>query len=104
MTDSMGRGDTVEDDPRRPGPSASSRRAGAVLGLGLLAIFAAASWLVFTARGPRTAAGRPRAVSLLGIDRPFPAEGRFASDPYIGSRACSECHPGESALQSRSGH
>jgi hypothetical protein len=49
-------------------------------------------------------AGRFRGVRLIGIDRPFPAGGRFASDPYIGSRVCAECHPGESALHARSGH
>ena len=48
--------------------------------------------------------GTYRTVRLLTIDRPFPAEGRFAGDPYVGSRACAECHPAEAALHSRSGH
>src|SRR5262249_14988249 len=30
--------------------------------------------------------------------------GRFASDPYTGSLVCAQCHPGEFALHSRSGH
>jgi hypothetical protein len=34
--------------------------------------------------------GRPRASAL--------------TDPYAGSKVCGECHPGESALYSRSGH
>jgi hypothetical protein len=41
---------------------------------------------------------------LLGVDRPFPAVGRFPADPYVGSKVCAECHPGESALHDRSGH
>jgi hypothetical protein len=43
-------------------------------------------------------------VKLLTVDRPFPGEGRFESDPYISPRACAECHPGEAASHSRSGH
>jgi hypothetical protein len=43
-------------------------------------------------------------VRLLTWDRPFPAEGRFAQDPYVGPKVCAECHPAEAALYSRSGH
>ena len=43
-------------------------------------------------------------MSLLTVDRPFPDGGRFPGDPYIGPKACLECHPGECALYSRSGH
>jgi hypothetical protein len=43
-------------------------------------------------------------VRLLTVDRPFPAGGRYPSDPYIGSKVCAECHPGEAALYARSGH
>jgi hypothetical protein len=38
------------------------------------------------------------------VNRPFPADGRFAQDPYVGPRVCGECHPGEAALYSRCGH
>jgi Cytochrome c554 and c-prime len=43
-------------------------------------------------------------VRLLTSERPFPAEGRFALDPYVGPKVCAECHPGEAAAHSRSGH
>ena len=49
-------------------------------------------------------AGRVQGVRLLTLERPFPADGRYPSDTYIGPEACEECHPGESALQARSGH
>jgi hypothetical protein len=75
-----------------------------VVALGLAAIVAAALWLVVTARRARPVGGRSSGLRLLTFDRPFPAQGRFASDPYIGSRVCAECHPGEAALHSRSGH
>ena len=50
---------------------------------------------------PRT---ESKGVRLLTLDRPFPAEGRYPSDPYVGPQVCAECHPGESALYARSGH
>ncbi len=43
-------------------------------------------------------------MRLLTLERPFPAEGRYPSDPYVGPHVCAECHPGESALYARSGH
>ena len=36
-------------------------------------------------------------MRLLTLERPFPAGGRFPSDPYVGPNVCAECHPGESA-------
>jgi hypothetical protein len=59
--------------------------------LGLAGVVITALWVVF-------AVTRWRAIATQ------PAGLRFASDPYVGSRVCSECHPGEAALQSRSGH
>jgi predicted CXXCH cytochrome family protein len=76
----------------------------AILALTLVAIAAAGCWVVIKVHQPATVVRRSRDVRLLTLDRPFPAEGRFASDPYIGSAVCSECHPGEAALHSRSGH
>jgi len=98
----------VEETDRGPQPrdaAAASRRARAVGGLGLAAIAGAGAWLILAANdaSPLPAA-RGRAMSLLTVDRPFPAGGRYLSDPYIGPRACRECHPGECALCSRSGH
>jgi len=72
------------------------------------AIVIATFWVVITFKGPkperRAPAERPRPAGLITFDRPFPAEGRFVADRYAGSKICSECHPAESALQSRSGH
>jgi hypothetical protein len=65
---------------------------------------AAALWLAAVAGRPRRLSGRVSSIRLLTVDRPFPAGGRFPSDPYIGPQACAECHPGEAALQARSGH
>lgn len=60
--------------------------------------------LVFTTNRSQRVEGPSSRVRLLGMDRPFPAEGRYPSDPYIGSKACAECHPGEAAAHARSGH
>ena len=90
---------------RRPGRvSAPARRARWIVAVGLAALVGAAFWVVFTAPRAVLVSGRFKNVRLIGIDRAFPPGGRFAGDPYIGSRICAECHPGESALQSRSGH
>jgi hypothetical protein len=73
--------------------------------LGFAALAAAAGWLILEANKstPRPVP-RGRNVSLLTLDRPFPPGGRFPDDPYIGPKACQECHPGECALYARSGH
>jgi hypothetical protein len=74
-------------------------------GLGFAALAAAAGWLIHAANTPSYRQGPSgRRVSLLTLDRPFPSGGRFPSDPYIGPKACQECHPGECALYARSGH
>ncbi len=104
MSGSTARQHTAATDPQARGVSRPARRARIVVALGLGAIVAAGLWLVVTARrfppGPRRSSG-PR---LLTVDQPFPPGGRFPADPYIGSRVCAECHPGESALHARSGH
>jgi hypothetical protein len=100
----MSREDTSGSDSWPHSVGGRSRRAAMILGLSLAAVGVAASWLVFVATR-RQPLGRPRgAVRLLTIDRPFPAEGRYPGDPYAGSRVCAECHPGETALHSGSGH
>jgi hypothetical protein len=82
----------------------------AVLLAGFTVLVAAAAWLVFVSGKPLApdAAKRPAGpldeIRLITFERPFPPEGRFVADPYVGSRVCAECHPGESAVHSRSGH
>jgi Cytochrome c554 and c-prime len=75
-----------------------------VLGSSVVLVAMAASWLVYSAKHPRSVSAVYRSGRLLTVDRPFPAAGRFAGDPYVGPRACAECHPAEAALHSRSGH
>ncbi|HZW29555.1 MAG TPA: cytochrome c3 family protein [Isosphaeraceae bacterium] len=100
----MARQETGGPDPKHQRGAVSPRRAGMVIALGLAATAAAALWVAVTAGRTRPVTGRLRNVRLLTFDRPFPEGGRFASDPYIGSHVCAECHPGEAALHSRSGH
>jgi hypothetical protein len=89
----------------RSGPSAAKGHPlYAIVVLGVLPLALAAAWLVATAIRGRPGLGRQAAENLLTVDRPFPAGGRFAGDPYVGSRACAPCHPGESAQHARSGH
>ena len=76
----------------------SPRSARVILVLILMAAVTALGWWVSSVRRSRSVARRSRDVQLLTFDRPFPAAGRFDSDPYVGSSACSECHPGEAAL------
>jgi hypothetical protein len=104
MSGTMAREDTSEDVPHRGGKAASARQAMWAAVLGFAAIVAAAFWVALAPRQARPVDGRFSRVRLLEIDRPFPPGGRFASDPYIGSRSCAECHPGASALHARSGH
>ena len=103
-------GETVREnidglDPRLQVVSGSARPARVMLALSLGGGCRGCVWVVSTARRPRPSWPRgSRAVRLLTLDRPFPAEGRFARDPYIGPTVCAECHPGEAASHSRSGH
>jgi hypothetical protein len=64
----------------------------------------AAGWVAWTVIRAGPGLRRAGTRRLLTLDRPFPAEGRFPGDPYIGSNACAGCHPGEFALHARSGH
>jgi hypothetical protein len=95
--------------PTKPGRSASWPQL-AVLVAGLSVLVLAGAWLVFIARKPmahqsiKRPAEQSNVVRLITFDRPFPPEGRFVADPYVGSRVCAGCHPSESAMHSRSGH
>ncbi len=99
----------AREDIAGPGSSTRSvvvrsRRPTVIVCLSFAALGGAASWLVFSANRLQPFVGRTGAVRLLTVDRPFPAEGRFPGDRYAGTRVCSECHPAEAALHSRSGH
>jgi hypothetical protein len=95
---------TIDPSPR------TNRLQIAVLLACLAGLISAAAWLVFVSgnRSPRDSTKRPaerwEVIRLITFDRPFPSEGRFVGDPYIGSRVCGECHPAESAAHSRTGH
>jgi hypothetical protein len=85
----------------RSGGSLSGR---IVIALAVAALGAGAVWVIVVARRPVPVRSRVHGVKLLTTDRAFPPEGRYAGDPYIGPDACAECHPGEAAHQSRTGH
>jgi hypothetical protein len=70
--------------------------------MALAAVVGAGVWIAFDAK--RSRAARIGGVRLLTLERPFPAEGRYPSDPYVGPGVCAECHPGAFALYTRSGH
>ena len=79
-----------------------ARRGRIVTAISLAAVVGVAIWMVHDASRPATT--RKPAVRLLTLERPFPAEGRFPSDPYVGPQTCAECHPGEYAHYLGSGH
>ena len=95
---------TATPDPRPWAAGGSARPARMTLALGLAGIVAAAVWVIVIGRRAQPSLRQSGVVKLLTVDRPFPAGGRFESDRYVGSPACSECHPGEAALYARSGH
>ncbi len=95
-------GITRSDRPR--GASNPTRQARLISGLALAAVLGVGIWITFSAGRSGALAGKARGVRLLTLERPFPAEGRYPSDPYVGPHVCAECHPGESALYARSGH
>jgi hypothetical protein len=87
-------------DPAQSGPPPEPRRdrppvweAAGVVVAGLLVLGAVAYW---AGSSPRGSARLPTAEAEAG--------GRPSDGPYIGSRACRDCHPGEYALFTRSGH
>ena len=73
-----------------------------VLLAGFAALVSAGVWIVLTPANkppPRAKlATEPLTpIRLITFDRPFPPDGRFVADPYVGSRVCADCHPAESA-------
>jgi hypothetical protein len=78
------------------------RRGRIVTATALAAVMGAGFWMAFDAN--RSGSVRIGGVRLLTLERPFLAEGRYPSDPYVGPGVCAECHPGASALYTRSGH
>jgi Cytochrome c554 and c-prime len=104
MSGDSDRDNTGELDRRTFGGSGSAPPVRVVLLASIAALVLAMTWLVYSARQPHPVSSPYRAGRLLTVDRPFPAEGRFAGDPYVGSKICAECHPAEAAAHSRSGH
>jgi hypothetical protein len=75
-----------------------------MISLALAAVLLGGAWVIFSARQPRPVNTRAKGVKLLTIDRAFLPDGRYSGDPYTGPQVCAECHPGEAAHQSRTGH
>jgi hypothetical protein len=87
-----------------PGLATRPPRARPIVALGILVILLAGLWVVWNADRNMRFDGRGGLSAYLDIARDLPPEGRYAGDPYIGSKACAECHPGEYALFTGSGH
>jgi hypothetical protein len=85
-------------------PRASAKPARAVVVLGLLGTFVAVAWVAWNAVQQGRLDGRGGLSPFLKVSRDVPAGGRYPGDPYIGSKACAACHPGEYALFTGSGH
>ena len=85
-----------DDPPLRLDPD-SSRPAVRIVVLCVAALVLAALWVVYAATHHTTKAQSTEAKRLLVVDRPFPIEGRFEGDPYVGPQVCAECHPAEAA-------
>src|SRR5262249_23055290 len=83
---------------------ARKSRAPVIVFLGLISTLLAVGWIVRSASRNERFDGRGGLSPFLKISRDLPPSGRFPGDPYIGSKACADCHPGEYALYTRSGH
>lgn len=84
----------TDSHPDRPERPSSFREPVLILSVGLM-LFASVVWWAFK-ESPHLGA-RERAAST-------PDAGHEQRGPYVGSRVCGECHPGESASFTRSGH
>jgi hypothetical protein len=65
---------------------------------------AAMTWVVRNAFRADRFDGRGGLSPFLKVSTDFPVGGRYPGDPYIGSKSCAGCHPGEYALFTGSGH
>jgi hypothetical protein len=72
--------------------------------IGILLILFAFGWVAWSAGLWAPADPRGGLTPMLTVSEDLPPQGRYAADPYIGSKACQECHPGEYAYFSNSGH
>src|SRR6516162_2160413 len=96
------------DPARKPAHSqprsSGSPRARPVLFLGLVALVLASARFLWVSGALAVFDGRGGLSAMVEIRSDPPAAGRFPGDRYIGSKACAECHPGEYAQFTRSGH
>ena len=104
MSGDAGHQNSGKRDHRSLAVSGAVSPARVVLVLSVAAVVVAVTWLFYAVKRPRSSSKLYRSGRLLTVERPFPAEGRFTGDPYIGGKVCAECHPAEAALHSRSGH
>src|SRR5262245_45564537 len=75
-----------------------------IIVLTLVGVILAAGWVVWNAGLNGRFDGRGGLSSSVVISRDLPIGGRYPGDPYIGTKVCAECHPGEYALFTGSGH
>jgi hypothetical protein len=87
-----------------PKPQPRPRPAYWMILLALLALLLAMGWVLWRAAREGRYGGRGGLPPLVRLAREIGPGGRVPGDPYIGSRVCAECHPGEYALFTRSGH
>ena len=80
------------------------RSARVILSAALLGLFLVLGWIIWSAGRNHRFDGRGGLSPQLKISRDVPPGGRFLGDPYVGPRVCAECHPGEYALFTGSGH
>jgi Cytochrome c554 and c-prime len=83
------------EPPGDPAASRSSLWEAAAIGLGFLVVVAGVAWWLYRSPDPTPETGRSK-FEKAEVD---PNYARYAGD-----RSCRECHPGESAAHSRSGH
>ena len=98
---------TNEPEPQMDQTSLGRPRTAAprfVILIALIAISMALGWVVWVADRNSLFDGRGGISRRLQVARDVPPQGRFAGDPYIGTHVCGECHPGEYALFTGSGH
>jgi Cytochrome c554 and c-prime len=78
-----------------PAPSRSSAWEAPAIGLGFVLAVAGATWWLYRSPDPVSESGRSK-FEKAEVDPNYTR--------YVGDRSCRECHPGESAAHSRSGH